>query len=267
MVMTLESTSRVRRRGTGKRCAFTLIELLAVVLVIIMLSAIAVGIATYVQKQTGRATARAQIATIGVALEIYKADWGYYPRTGPERLSADGAKEATNNCTLLNALYPTNHVSGRKTYLNLSFAQIRSNPAPALFLCTNSLVSGNTYTNDFLPTLPNIYDPWGNPYVYYNSPTTPYGLLSVCAATSPPGYNTRKPGTGYTLGGQVNVASYDLFSFGPDRYTYVPGATTSTNCSGTLYTTWANRLLGADNTFYPWTNKNSAVDDITNWGR
>lgn len=230
------------------RSSFTLIELLAVMVVIVMLTALTLAVSSYVRRQLARSTARSQIAALAVALEAYKSDWGYYPRTGPARLSADGAKEASNNCTLLNALCSTNLASGQKVYLRFPAAQIRHNPAPN--------IAGLN-----LPGLPNLYDPWGKPYVYYNSPATPFGFISTCTNLIPIG-SAIAIGNGYTVGGQVNGTSFDLFSFGPDRYTYVPGAPSTTNCSGPAINSWNQNGVGL-----PWTNKTAAADDITNWSR
>jgi len=206
-----------RRRG------FTLIELMAVVAVIVLLVAITLGISSYAQKQAAIAMTKSQIASIEAALESYKSDWGYYPATSPERVSNRSNKESTNNVLLYNALSPTN--AGRKVYMKFSTAQIRTNSATAL---------------------PNIYDPWGTPLNYYCSPLTAFGVSNNLPSPIT-GTNT-----GYSVGGQVNISSFDLFSYGPDRVTYVPGALHANgNFSG-----W---YLSA------WTTKSAADDDITNW--
>jgi len=210
---------RAGRRPHPGQAGFTLIELLAVVVVILILAGLSIRIAGYVQTKVGTSTTRAQIAAISAALESYKADWGYYPPTAPGRISASGMCEATNNWILFNALCPT--TAGRKTYLRFPAAQIR--------------------TNTFIQ-LPNVYDGWGHPFNYYNSPKTTYQLL-----TSSTNYY------GCTVGGQVNLTTFDLFSYGPDGYTYVmPNAV--------LPAGWA--VPGAQ-----WNKTNAVNDDITNWGR
>lgn len=246
--------------------AFTLIELLGVVVVIAVLVVIVLGVSTYTRQGLGRAKARSQIAAIAMALEAYKADWGYYPRTGSERLSADGSKEATNNWYLYRAL---SGVHGKR-YMTFPASLVWTNPAPAMtaiYQTVSTVTNSGIITTNFavgwnIPGVPNIFDPWKNPYVYYNSPTTPYGLTN--SGPNLPSYGTvasHTLGSGYTLGGQVNVPSYDLFSFGPDGYTYVPGVTSAN-------VLWGNRLINwVDNSFTPWAKTNSAADDITNWGR
>jgi prepilin-type N-terminal cleavage/methylation domain-containing protein len=203
---------------TNHKTAFTLIELLAVVVVVLILAALTAGVAGYIQRKSAIASTRAQIAAIEAALESYNGDNGYYPPTFAERLSSGGNKESSNNCILLNALCPTNPALGGKTYMRLSGSQIRT----------------NTWTQ-----LPNIYDGWGKPLVYYNAPTNAFSFGSGGSAN-----------TGFMRGGQVNAASYDLFSLGPDGYTFI-----RTNILPAFWT-------GAN-----WINTNSVSDDIANWNQ
>ena len=228
--------ARIKRRD-----AFTLIELLAVMMVILLLAGIMLGVTSYVQKTVAISTTKAQLAAIGAALEMYKADWGFYPPTSPARISNSGIKESSNNATLYFALSAGNSLSysncastnciytvvrqGRKMYLKFPAAQIQTNSTTAL---------------------PNIYDPWGTPLNYYCSPRTDYAVLN--------NYPDPVTGTnkGYSVGGQVNGLSYDLFSYGPDRLTYVRGsAYANGNFSG-----WYR--VG-------WTANASAIDDIGNF--
>ena len=77
----------------GRSAGFTLVELLAVVVVILILAGITMGITTYVRKRVALSTAKSQIAAISIALDLYKADIGYYSRTGVIRISASTACE------------------------------------------------------------------------------------------------------------------------------------------------------------------------------
>ena len=109
------TTARALSRWSGRRRGgFTLIELMATMTLIVLMVALTIGVSTYIWQKMGRSKAQAQIAALSEALEIYKSDWGYYPQTGPERVSADGSKEATNNWYLYRALSGANG----KTYLN-----------------------------------------------------------------------------------------------------------------------------------------------------
>lgn len=229
-------TVRNYPRPTGNRqlgvCAggFTLVELLAVVLVIALLTGLAMSTASYVMKRAASQSTRAQITAIVNALENYKSDWGVYPQTCPCRISAIGFCESTNNWILYRAL---SGVSTGKRYLNLQGFRIR----------TFSQSASNIFTGAISPSggLTNICDQWGIPFNYYCAPTNLYSIVNAGGAYA-----------GYTIGGQVNVASYDLFSYGADHFTFVPAA---------LIAAWGPVVSSG------WTTTNSANDDITNWDK
>jgi len=65
----------------SRTTAFTLIELLIVMAIIIVLAGLILATANYVQKKGYRSRAEAEIAAISAALENYKADNGAYPTT------------------------------------------------------------------------------------------------------------------------------------------------------------------------------------------
>jgi type II secretory pathway pseudopilin PulG len=59
--------------------AFTILELLIVISVIIVLAGLILATSSYVQKKGARSRTKAEIAAISAALENYKADNGTYP--------------------------------------------------------------------------------------------------------------------------------------------------------------------------------------------
>src|SRR3989442_15791293 len=61
--------------------AFTLVELLVVITIIVILAGLVLATVGYVQKKGARSRAEAEIAAISAALESYKADNGIYPRS------------------------------------------------------------------------------------------------------------------------------------------------------------------------------------------
>ena len=65
---------------TKKSGAFTIIELLVVISIIIILAGLILSTVGYVQKKGARSRAEAEIAAMSAALESYKADNGVYPR-------------------------------------------------------------------------------------------------------------------------------------------------------------------------------------------
>jgi len=62
-----------------RKAAFTLIELLIVMAIIIILGGLILATAGYVQNKGKRSRAEAEIAALSAALENYKADNGVYP--------------------------------------------------------------------------------------------------------------------------------------------------------------------------------------------
>ena len=67
------------RQPHRARAAFTIIELLIVMAIIIVLAGLIIGTSGYVQKKGARSRAEAEIAAFSAALESYKADNGIYP--------------------------------------------------------------------------------------------------------------------------------------------------------------------------------------------
>ena len=223
--------------------SFTLIELLAVVMVIMLLARLVLGAAGYVQKNMAVTATKSQIAALSVALESYKADWGQYPATAPARISSSGFWESTNNWILYRAL---SGAGGGKRYLRFPAKQLRV-----------SMASGSTNASGTGPAcggLTNICDAWGMPINYYCSPTTPFGLSNNVYILNPYPVSVNN-NNGYTVGGQVNVRSYDLFSYGPDHVTFV--------VTNLAYGSWNDG---------PWLltgfrSSIAAIDDITNFKR
>lgn len=60
--------------------AFTIMELLVVISIIIILAGLILGTSGYVQKKGARSRTEAEIAAMSAACESYKADNGVYPR-------------------------------------------------------------------------------------------------------------------------------------------------------------------------------------------
>src|SRR5205823_12551701 len=64
----------------GGKAAFTILELLVVITIIITLAGLVLATIGYVQKKGARSRAEAEIAAMSAAAESYKADNGVYPR-------------------------------------------------------------------------------------------------------------------------------------------------------------------------------------------
>jgi general secretion pathway protein G len=133
--------------------AFTLIELMAVITIIVILAGLVVGGMGYVNEKQARAKARVQIDMLSKALEDYKMDNGTYPATGNASKPA-----ASNTNVLFKALYwdgASDTTGAKKVYL------------PELDPVNNK--QGWTTGTGQAATL---IDPWGNPYLYRTAVNT-----------------------------------------------------------------------------------------------
>ena len=77
----LSTTPRLRASAIP---AFTLLELLAVITIIAILAGIVIGVGRRASEAGKTARTKAELATLGAALESYKRTYGDYPRTDDE---------------------------------------------------------------------------------------------------------------------------------------------------------------------------------------
>jgi type II secretory pathway pseudopilin PulG len=75
----IHSSFVIRHSSFSAGRAFTLIELIVVVTIIIILAGFVLSTVGYVQKKSARARAETEIAAMSAALESYKADNAVYP--------------------------------------------------------------------------------------------------------------------------------------------------------------------------------------------
>jgi type II secretory pathway pseudopilin PulG len=81
--------------------AFTIIELIVVIGIVLVLAGLILATSSYVHNKGARSRAEAEIAAISAALENYKADNGVYPRdptanTATDKLNARGMGNPTS---------------------------------------------------------------------------------------------------------------------------------------------------------------------------
>lgn len=160
------------------RPAFTLIELLAVITIIVILASLVVAGLSFVTERQAREKARVQIALISKALEDYKLDMGSYPLLG----TAPGTDPTGNtaSCIYIPLFYEgydynrqtTPPTSWTKTIgsgtTSITIPKSTRIYLPALDPTTTKqgwvdLVTGATPTP---PTSTTVKDPWGNEYRY-----------------------------------------------------------------------------------------------------
>ena len=158
--------------------AFTLIEMLTVITIILILAAILLNVAGYVNNKAATSRAEGEIHAISLALESYKADNGIYPQ--------DGGTDALNAKANFDPTAADYQASGRTLYRELTGDNDNdpTNPVPVA-------VSRKQYMeikSNMLPTGTSVYiqDPFGNSYGY----STAY-QADLKASSNPPtrGYN------------------------------------------------------------------------------
>ena len=132
--------------SSRRYAGFTLVEIMVVLFIIMVLSGLIVGAAKYAQTKAARSRAEAEIAAMETALENFKVDNGYYPRSGNPRPITTSIN--TNSYVVFTAL-----AAGPKKYMEFKPAQFHIVPVAGL-ICTN------------------ILDPFGNDYGYYCYPGT-----------------------------------------------------------------------------------------------
>jgi type II secretory pathway pseudopilin PulG len=184
--------------------AFTLIELIVVVGIIIVLAGLVLSTVGYARKKGARARAEAEIAAMSAACENYKADNGVYPRNNvTDNLNAQTSGDPSGYQTASQYLYGElsgdrnfNYVIDPSEQGNRSYFAFKSTPPLADGTSNSGMLSitrsGSTYTVNY------IRDPFGNSYGYstanqlgdpakgYN-PT--FDLWSTSGLTATPGGN------------------------------------------------------------------------------
>ncbi|GAA5123625.1 type II secretion system protein GspG [Luteolibacter yonseiensis] len=171
----------MKNRHRHGKAAFTLIELLAVITIIVILAAIVVGGMGYVTDRQASEKARIQIALISKALEDYKLDNGVYP---PSDNTADGLNQSSK---LFEALY-------------YDAAKEGSTPSGEFKIYLAELDPVNNkqgWTSGTGSPTTRILDPWGNEYRYRSA----YGTAT--GGTASKNDNTQNP-------------EFDLWSAGKD---------------------------------------------------
>jgi type II secretion system protein G len=150
--------TQIRRIG---KAAFTLIELMVVITIIVILAGLVVGGMEYANQRSAAEKAKTQIALLSKGIEEYKLDMGTYPGTDDNTAAAGDVSEQLY-ITLFKDGYdytnpgtpPTNWTKAMKIYLNE--------------LDPRSTKQGwVTTTTATTPTASlKILDPWGNNYRY-----------------------------------------------------------------------------------------------------
>lgn len=170
----------IQRSG---RAAFTLIELMAVITIIVILAGLVVTGMGFVTERQAKEKARVQIALISKALEEYKLDNGNYP---PTENSAENSKDGIDQSvdSLYASLFYEGYDYGKQATPPATWTKkigdVDFPKATKIYLTDLDPTSSKQgwMSSSFagqatppLPTktgknLPTIVDPWGNEYRY-----------------------------------------------------------------------------------------------------
>lgn len=164
-----------------RQAAFTLIELMAVITIIVILGSLVVGSYSYVMLRQANAKARVQIALLSKALEDYKSDMGTYPLTGDKSTATSPTGTGTSTTYLWQPLFKDGY-----DYTNL--ATPPTPPKATKIYCADlnpvSTKQGWVTTVTSMPASSTVVDPWGNEYCYRSAmPLT--GTIPNAATLNP----------------------------------------------------------------------------------
>ncbi len=175
------------------KAAFTLIELMAVITIIVILAGLVIGGMGFVTERQAKEKARVQIALLSKAIEEYKLDMGTYPPTA-DKSTASAPNGTGTSSILFNYLYwdSDNDAAG-----------VGSDDDQKIYLSDlDPVTSKQGWTTKPVGSSTVIVDPWGNQYCY----RTATGVSNDTAGTAAPNTSTQNP-------------DFDLWSMGKDGKT------------------------------------------------
>ncbi len=133
--------------------AFTIVEVLVVMAIILILAGLVLGTSSYVHNKGARSRAEAEIAAMSAALENYKADNGVYP--------SDAAKTDTLDPRAAIS-FPSYQAASLVLYKNLSGDANADGQAET----TSYMSFKNNQLQMTGTTIDYLKDPFGNSYGY-----------------------------------------------------------------------------------------------------
>jgi type II secretory pathway pseudopilin PulG len=213
----LVSRRAVCRRGDA---AFSVIELLTVIAVIVLLAGIAIGSLQSARQRAAIARSRGELALLAHALEEFKAVYGDYPETGPSAVNSQrvtgtsGPGLASAQAVLFNALTgvygPAGANGGR---LNgpalIDISKFTLENQSTINTATFGVPTGSPPAKQAVNTA--LLDPWGNRYLYYymrpNAAAASWQAPSyLLYSAGPDGAATTQPDTAGIFNGTTQTA-------------------------------------------------------------
>lgn len=138
------------------KLAFTLIELVVVIAVIVILVGLVLSTVGYVQKKAARSRAETEIAAMSAACESYKADNGVYPNNADtNNLDPKTSGNPGTTAYTQASLYLYKQLSGDSSGNRTPTAKIYMEFKPKMLLPSGGV-----------GTVTAICDPFGNSYGY-----------------------------------------------------------------------------------------------------
>ena len=196
------------------RKAFTLVELLVVVLILGLLSSLAVGVFTTQVERARRAAARSDIATFALGVDRYQIDLGAYPPSG-SRLGGNGQAQARGCGYMQLALMHSmsgNSLSTSGTLWKGPYITVRKEKLGDI---NGTVLEELGATIDIADV--QILDPWHQPYRFVRSGPAPDNYASNSQGTVlPPTHPFAATEIYY------NPNSYQIVSTGNDNATLPP---------------------------------------------
>jgi type II secretory pathway pseudopilin PulG len=173
----IPSSFDIRASSFGDRAAFTLLELLVVITIIIALAGLILATVGYVQKKGARSRAEAEMAGMSAALESYKADNGIYPRddAGNKYTDAPDARSdgSAGSAYQRASQFVYGQLAGDPDFDGASNPNLKS-----YFTFKPQMLFGPKDVNGNLTSVSYIRDPFGNSYgystIYQADPTKGY---------------------------------------------------------------------------------------------
>ncbi|HEV2995020.1 MAG TPA: type II secretion system protein [Chthoniobacterales bacterium] len=154
-----DSSFVIRHSSFSAEGAFTVLELLVVITIIVILAGLILATAGYVEKKGARSRAESEIAAISAALESYKADNGIYPR--------DTTNNTTDNLDARASGNPTSYQAASLFLYNSLFGATNGSRTPASGARSYFTFKPNMLSPvDQTQSVQYIRDPLGNSYGY-----------------------------------------------------------------------------------------------------
>ncbi len=209
--------------------AFTLIEMLTVLAIIVILTGLVLSIGVYVQKRGALARTAGEIAMLGAACESYKGDTGHYPQDTSVNSVTDSISPKADFIPIApkyaaSSLFLYKELTGDKS--TTGDTDLGGQPASGP---PNGIPDfGQTrYLKEFEPRILNVVkdpttgkittvnyfqDAFGFSYAYSTAAAKDEQTFQTSLLTNPGNASTQRP-TGAALHG-FNAGSFDLWSTG-----------------------------------------------------